>query len=99
MSGTILTNLDKLLDNVTVSTTSELEHCNISYWPRAREWVGFTSFLAREKAKCGKERNITFGNESFVSSCMEEQDLHINMKTGHNVSTYLYDQKKFVVKR
>ena len=82
----ISANLHNLLENVTALPYTELEHCNISYWPRARDWTPFTNLLAREVETCRRERKETFENSDFVKTCAKEQYSHINLKIGHNVS-------------
>jgi len=87
LSNTISTNMRKLLNNVTYPTSSKLDKCNISFWPRAKDWVAFTNFLARENVTCRQKTNETFDKDKFVDTCIrkqENEDLHIKFKTGHN---------------
>jgi len=88
LSNDLYTNLQKLVDNITVPImdTTMVDTCNITFWPRAQVWETYTKYLEREKARCEGEKKEDIDANSFVETCLKDSEkdaaMFVNINQG-----------------
>ena len=88
LSNHLYTNLEKLVDNITVPImdTTMVDTCNITFWPRAQVWETYTKYLEREKARCEGETKEEIDTNTFVETCLKDSEkdaaMFVNINQG-----------------